>query len=154
VKQNQEDSPRTNKQTNKQTLYDIHTYIHTRNLKVRLVKSVAFYPHEFEMLVLFDELRARDRTDFSTLNKQAMIEYINRHHPGNPQLPLTKFTKPTPKVEKPPTQTIVHKPRRDYSKLSTEKLHELQNKYRQAHTDHTFDLTLIAFELKKRSHKK
>lgn len=50
-------------------------------------------PTEFNSLYeMFKELARREGISKSQLVVKAICEYVHRHYPGNPQVPLTKFT--------------------------------------------------------------
>jgi len=57
----------------------------------RIIKTISFTPEETELLKVAMELAKRENLNFSSLVKKALAEYIKRHYPGNPQLPLKKF---------------------------------------------------------------
>jgi hypothetical protein len=57
-----------------------------------VIRSFSVGQKDLPILALFDELVQRERARFSELVIRALEEYVRRHHPGNPQLPLTKFT--------------------------------------------------------------
>jgi len=57
----------------------------------RIVKSVNFSVEEIDLLKTALELAHREGLTFSAFVKKALAEYIERHYPGNPQLPLPKF---------------------------------------------------------------
>ncbi len=68
-------------------------------------------------------------------------EYVQAHYPGNPQLPLTKFTKPATQPSPPKKAEI------DYSEMTDE---ELQRRLRW--TKNMVTKWLIMKELEKRGH--
>jgi len=45
-----------------------------------------------EILEKFDDLAWKEHKRWGELMRDAIEEYVERHHPGNPQLSLTKFT--------------------------------------------------------------
>jgi len=57
----------------------------------RIIKTISFTPEETELLKVAMELARREGLNFSALMKKALQEYIKRHYPGNPQIPLQKF---------------------------------------------------------------
>jgi len=57
----------------------------------RIVKSVNFSVDEIDLLKTVLELARREGLNFSAFVKKALAEYIEKHYPGNPQLPLKKF---------------------------------------------------------------
>jgi len=57
----------------------------------RIVKSVNFSVEEIDLLKTALELARREGLNFSAFVKKALAEYIEKHYPGNPQLPLQKF---------------------------------------------------------------
>jgi len=57
----------------------------------RIIKTISFTPEEVQLLKVAMELAKRENLNFSGLVKKALAEYIKRHYPGNPQLPLQKF---------------------------------------------------------------
>jgi hypothetical protein len=65
-----------------------------------VIRSFSVRQKDLPILALFDELVQRERARFSELVIRALEEYVRRHHPGNPQLPLTKFTTSNQKVPK------------------------------------------------------
>jgi hypothetical protein len=65
-----------------------------------VIRSFSVRQKDLPILALFDELVQRERARFSELVVRALEEYVRRHHPGNPQLPLTKFTTLNLKVPK------------------------------------------------------
>ena len=48
------------------------------------------------LLDRIETLRHRDRWSITRFLKEASLEYVNRHLPGNPGLPLTHWTKQEP----------------------------------------------------------
>ena len=59
-------------------------------------------PTEFSKLYqMFKELAEREGISKSQLTVKAICEYVHRHYPGNPQLPLTKFTHPQKQADLP-----------------------------------------------------
>jgi hypothetical protein len=72
------------KQTNKQTNKRIEA-------ASRIYKGFFFYNEDLELLERIEELRRRDGWNFSDFAKAAFTEYIDRHFPGNPGLPLTHW---------------------------------------------------------------
>jgi len=60
--------------------------------KSYVIRSFSVGQNDLPTLTLFDELVQREKVKFSELVVRALEEYVRRHHPGNPQLPLTKFT--------------------------------------------------------------
>jgi len=59
-------------------------------------------PTEFSQLYeMFKELAKREGISKSQLIVKAICEYVHRHYPGNPQLPLTKFTHPQKQADLP-----------------------------------------------------
>ena len=62
--------------------------------KSYIIKSFSVGQEDLPTLALFEELVHREKTHFSELVVRALEEYVRRHHPGNPQLPLTKFVSP------------------------------------------------------------
>ena len=54
--------------------------------------SLYIKPEEYEDYLLFKELAKMERVTLSHLAEIALIEYARRHHPGNPQIPLTRFS--------------------------------------------------------------
>ena len=63
-----------------------------KSQKSYVIRSFSVGRNELPILVLFDELVQREKAKFSELVVRALEEYVRRHHPGNPQLPLTRFT--------------------------------------------------------------
>jgi len=57
-----------------------------------VIRSFSVGQEDLPTLALFDELVQREKAKFSELVVRALEEYVRRHHPGNPQLPLTRFT--------------------------------------------------------------
>jgi len=57
----------------------------------RIVKSVNFSVEEIDLLKTALELARREGLNFSAFVKKALAEYIEKHYPGNPQIPLKKF---------------------------------------------------------------
>jgi len=57
-----------------------------------VIRSFSVGQKDLPILALFDELVQREKAKFSELVVRALEEYVRRHHPGNPQLPLTRFT--------------------------------------------------------------
>ena len=60
--------------------------------KSYVIRSFSVTQKDLPILALFDELVQREKVKFSELVVRALEEYVRRHHPGNPQLPLTRFT--------------------------------------------------------------
>jgi len=101
----------TNQPTNQPTYY-IHTYIHTDEShtkkvleKSRVPVSFHIYPAEAVRLVTgqeislldgIEQLRRVDGWGKTRLIKEALAEYIFKHHPGNPGLPLTHWADKNP----------------------------------------------------------
>ena len=73
-------------------------------VRPRRYKSVAvtsfYYPQEAsEVIEKAKELAKLEGITFSELIVKALHEYVERHYPGNPQIPLTVFTKTSPKAK-------------------------------------------------------
>jgi len=88
-----------------------NTYSNTviqRKRRSRVTLSFHVYPSDMVQLKSgqtigfldgLDDLRKVDAWDQSFLIKTAISEYIANHHPGNPGLPLTHWTKAEPLSE-------------------------------------------------------
>lgn len=133
------------KQTNKQNI--LLNKLLNKYDKRYVIRSFSVRQEDLPTLILFEELVQREggKRKFSGLVMNAIQEYVRRHHPGNPQLPLTKFTKPVMRVRIPgeaPKKVEI-----DYSKMADE---ELQRRFRWAKNMVT--KWLIRKELEKRGH--
>lgn len=104
---------------------------------------------DLDLLEKIETLRHRDRWTVTEFLKQACTEYISRHFPGNPGLPLTHWTENEPFSEA-ATEKLQDqrepKPSPDYSSMTNEHLLE---RYNSPFTD-SFDIQLIALEIQKR----
>lgn len=74
-------------------------------------KKLSLYikPEDVETYILFKELAQMERTTVSHLAEISAKEYVRRHHPGNPQRPLSKFgvvTKSTKKCDYPKCEEL------------------------------------------------
>lgn len=60
----------------------------------RLIRSfgVAWYEEDKDTLTGMDDLRGKDNLGEGDFVKQAVREYVARHLPGNPTIPLTHWT--------------------------------------------------------------
>lgn len=77
---------------------------------------------DVELLDRIETLRHRDRWTFTRFMKEACLEYVNRHLPGNPALPLTHWTENEP-----------------LSPAAQEKLSPIQNSKQTPCPDHSGD---------------
>ena len=86
------------KQTNKQNI--LLNKLLNKYDKRYVIRSFSVRQEDLPTLILFEELVQREggKRKFSGLVMAAIQEYVRRHHPGNPQLPLTKFTKPRAQI--------------------------------------------------------
>jgi len=80
------------------------------------------------LLNRIETLRHRDHWSITRFLKEASLEYVNRHLPGNPSLPLEHWTKDTPlspsakdRLELPTLKTPIP----DYQGMSNETLEDL-----------------------------
>lgn len=64
-----------------------------KSSKAYVIRSFSVPQKYFQVLRNFEELVQRERTKFSWLVIKALGEYVTRHHPGNPQLLLTKYVR-------------------------------------------------------------
>lgn len=53
-------------------------------------------PETTDLLTRAEKLRSQDGWSVARLLRECFIEYVNRHHPGNPAIPLTHWTKGEP----------------------------------------------------------
>jgi hypothetical protein len=136
---------KTNKQTNKQCRSQIG-----KCQTSRIYKGLFFNDNEEDMGLLerIEQLRRRDGWTFSDFIKTAVTEYVDRHFPGNPGLPLTHWTRNEP-LSKAASEKIAlsqSKSMPDYRSMSTEELLRLR---RLPRTDYS-DRIIIACELHNR----
>jgi hypothetical protein len=73
-----------------------NTIIHNRKQKPRLTVSFHIYPEENWILEGIETLRRRDGWDQTRTIKEALSEYVHRHLPGNPAVPLEHWTENLP----------------------------------------------------------
>jgi hypothetical protein len=76
--------PSVNKQTNKQTRVEVTTLWLRAGVETE------------DLLRRAAELASRDKVTITALTRAAFTEYVNRHYPGNPTIPLTHWTKGEP----------------------------------------------------------
>mgnify|MGYP001106434281 CR=1 FL=1 len=114
--------------------------IQNRKRRARVTLSFHVYPNETVQLKSgqvigfldgLDDLRKVDAWDQSFLIKTAISEYIAKHHPGNPGLPLNHWTKGEPlsvAAEEKLSQKHHEKASVDYGSMSLDELRALAKK--------------------------
>lgn len=90
-------------------------------------------PTEFNQLYeMFKELAKREGVSKSQLIVKAICEYVHRHYPGNPRLPLTKFTLPQKQARLPkPRENPEKEKARERLAFAIKHISELSSKARQ-----------------------
>ena len=106
---------------------------------------------DLQLVEAIERLRRRDGWTRTDLFKAALSEYVIRHDPGNPGLPLEHWTKDLAfseaakeKLAAPPPQP---KPSPNYAEMTTEHLVEM---YRHPWRLQGFDRQMVGYLLKKR----
>ena len=102
--------------------------IHERKQKARFTVSFHIYDDEQWILEGLETLRRRDGWDQTRAIKEALSEYVKRHLPGNPSLPLEHWTKNTafsPAAKEKLKGGPLEEPMPDYANMSIETLEGL-----------------------------